>query len=219
MLALTAVLVVACSTLGQGVVALCGEPRWRWWSPALGYAVLLIVFGQITRVPRHLTALIVVALALAALPLLLSSVRGALREALPDGIGLGILLLLLAAIPFFATGRAGVLGASLSNDMSQHLVGAYFLRTHDSMLPTAAIGGDLITTGYPLGPHSLAAALTRLTGLDEERTFSAITLAIPVLTGFVAFGLLPTARRLARWAVATVVALGYLPAAYLAQGS
>src|SRR3954447_26776670 len=219
MLALTAVLVAACATIGQGVLALCGYARWRWWAPALGYAVLLIVLGQTIRVPRHLTDLVVIGALLAVAPLALRSVRAALREALPDIGGLGVLVLFLSAIPFFAIGRTGVLGASVSNDMSQHLLGAFYLRTQDSMLPAAAIGGDLITTGYPLGPHSIAAGLTRASGVGEEQTFSALTLAIPVLTAFAAVGVVPAAGRGARWALAAVVGLGYLPAAYLAQGS
>jgi hypothetical protein len=219
MLALTAVFVAACATIGQGVLAVCGYRRWRWWAPALGYAVLLIVVGQMIRAHGHLLTLVVIAALLAIAPLALRSVRAALREALPDLGGLGVLVLFLSAIPFLAIGRTGVLGATVSNDMSQHLVGAFYLRTHDSMLPMAAIGGDLITTGYPLGPHSIAATLSRVSGLGEEQTFSALTLAIPVLTAFAAVGVVPAARRGARWAVATVVGVGYLPAAYLAQGS
>jgi hypothetical protein len=219
MLALTAVLVAACATIGQGVLALCGYARWCWWAPALGYAVLLIAFGQLIRAHGHLLAMVLIAALLAIAPLALRSVRVALREAVPDLGGLGVLVLVVSAIPFFAIGRSGVLGASVSNDMSQHLVGAFYLRTHDSVLPAAAIGGDLITSGYPIGPHSIAAGLTRVSGLGEEQTFSALTLAIPVLTAFAALGVVPAARRGARWALATVVGLGYLPAAYLAQGS
>ena len=103
--------------------------------------------------------------------------------------------------------------------MSQHLTAAYWLWGHQGMLPAAAIGGDLITTGYPLGPHSLAAGLSHGLGLGEVRAFSALTLAVPVLTAFAALGVIPTAPRPARLALAAVVGLGYLPAAYLAQGS
>src|SRR3954452_933604 len=219
MLVLTAVLVAACASLGQGVLALCGWQRWAWWSPALGYAVLLIVFGQAIRLPHRLTGPILISAALAVAPLVLRPVRRALREALADGIALSILALLLAAIPFFATGRTGILGASVSNDMAQHLTAAFWLRTHDSMLPVAAIGGNLITTGYPIAPHSLAAGLSHATHIGDVRAFSAETLAIPVMTVLAAFGVVPAARRGARWALAVVVGLGYLPVAYLAQGS
>ena len=216
---LTAVLVGACFTIGQGILAVCGFRQWTWWAPVVGYAALLILFGQMIRVPNHQRALIAVAVAGAVGAFVFPLVRSAVRESLTDAVPVGLGLLLLAAIPFFAAGHTGILGASVSNDMSQHLTGAFWLRTKQSMLPVAAIGGDLVRTGYPLGPHAFAAALTRASGLGEERAFSAVTLAVPVLTGFAALGLVPTARRGARWALAAVIGLGYLPAAYLGQGS
>lgn len=216
---LTAVLVGACFTVGQGIVAVCGWRRWTWWAPAVGYGALMILAAQIIRFPAHPRALIALAVAAALGAFVFPLVRASARESLPDAVPVGLGLLLLAAVPFFAAGHTGVLGASVSNDMSQHLVAAYWLEGHHGLLPYAAIGGDLITTGYPLGPHALAAELSRASGLGEERAFSAVTLAVPVLTGFAALGLVPTARRGARWALAAVVGLGYLPAAYLGQGS
>lgn len=219
MLLATGLLVGACFVLGQAVVWLCGWERWQWWAPALGYGVLMIVFGQAIHIPNRQTELLVIVTAAAVVSLALPFVRRAAREAALDGIVLGIGLTLLAAIPFFAAGYAGILGVSLSDDMSQHLTAAYWLRDSTGTLPVAAIGGDLVTNGYPLGPHGLAAALNRGLGLGEVRAFSAVTLAVPVLTGFAAVGIVPAARRAARWALAAVVGLGYLPAAYLAQGS
>jgi len=219
LLALTVVLVAVCFVLGQGILAACGAAQWRWWAPALGYAVLLIVGGQVVRIPHHATAMVVVVVAATLGSLALAMVRRALREAGPEALVVGIGLTLVAAIPFFAIGRPGVLGASVSNDMSQHLTAAFFLRTGHGLRPAAAVGGDLIASGYPLGTHGLASLLTRVSGLGEERAFAAITLAIPVLTALAALGLVPTARRGARFSLAAIVGLGYLPAAYLAQGS
>src|SRR4051794_790468 len=219
LLLLTAALVALCCVLGQGVLAACGWSSWRWWAPTLGYGVLLIVFGQFIRIPNHQTLVIAIVLVAAVAALAFGGVRRALAEAWLDAVGLGVLVLLAAAVPFFASGHAGVLGPTLSDDMSHHLLGAFYLRTHDSMLPAAAIGGDLITDGYPMGPHGLAAALTRATGAGEATAFSAITLAVPILTAFAALSVVPDARRGARWALGLLVGLGYLPAAYLAQGS
>ncbi len=219
MLLLTAALVAGCASIGQGVLALCGARRWRWWAPTLGFAVLLSFGGQVLRIPNHETAMVVVMLLAAVAAPAFPRVRRALVAAAPDAVLFGIGLILLAAIPFFATGHTGVLGASVSNDMSQHLSAAFYLRTGEGMRPAAAFGGNLITTGYPLGAHGLAALLTRSTGLGEEQTFSAITLAVPVLTAFAALGIVPSAPRAARWGLGTAVGLGYLLAAYLAQGS
>ena len=219
LLLLTAALVAASFLLGHGILALCGWRRWNWCAPAVGYAALLIVFGQLVDFPRHQRAMIALVIAVSVAALVLRPVRRAVRESALDTLVIGVGMILLAAIPFFAAGHPGILGASVSNDMSQHLTAAYYLRTLQGELPVAAIGGDLINTGYPLGPHGLAAALTRVSGLGEVRAFSAVTLAIPVVTAFAALGLVPTARRAARWGLAVVIGLGYLPAAYLAQGS
>lgn len=219
MLAYTAALVAVCFMLGQGVLALCGYAEWRWWAPALGYGVLLIWFGQVVRIPNHGGAQVVIALVAALATLALPLVRRAIREAFFDGAVVGVGIILLAAVPFFAAGHTGVLGANVSNDMSTHLLGAYWLRTEASTLPLAAIGGDIITTGYPIGPHALAAAIVRASWFGEERAFSVVMLAVPVLTAFAVLGVVPAARRGARWALAAIVGLGYLPAAYLVQGS
>jgi hypothetical protein len=218
MLLLTAALVTACFLLGQGILALCGASRWRWWAPSLGYAVLLIVGGQSVRIHPGL-AMALVAVLITVATLALPMVRRAVVEAAPEAVPIGVGLILLAAIPFFATGHSGVLGATWSNDMSSHLTAAFYLRTGDGLRPAAAVGGDLISTGYPLGSHGLAALLTSLSGLGEEQSFAALTLAVPVLTAFAALGIVPSAPRAARWALAGIIGLGYLPAAYLAQGS
>ncbi|HYZ30329.1 MAG TPA: hypothetical protein VE570_14800 [Thermoleophilaceae bacterium] len=218
MLLATGLLIAVCFVLGQAVVALCGWERPQWWAPAVGYAVLLILFGQLIRLPNHQTALIGVAVLGVVAALALPAVRSWTREVGLDALTLGIAITLLASIPFFTAGYAGILGANVSNDMSQHLSGAWWLQHRQGMLPVAAIGGDLIKTGYPIGPHAVAAELSRALGLGEVRAFSAVTLAVPVLTGFIAFGIVPAARRAARWALALAVGLGYLMAAYLAQG-
>ena len=217
-LSATLLLVAACFALGQAVLFLCGWPAWRWWAPALGYAILMIVFGLVVHLRSQQWILIVLALVAVAASLALPYVRESLRAATADGLVLGIGLLLLAAIPFFAAGHVGILGANVSDDMSQHLTAAWWLHNDTEQLPVAAIGGDLITSGYPLGPHGLAAALAQL-GLGDVRAFAAVTLAVPVITGFVAFGIVPEGRRVPRWALAAAIGLGYLPAAYLAQGS
>jgi hypothetical protein len=219
MLLATGLLVAVCFVLGQAITFLCGWRDPQWWAPALGYAALLTLFAQLVRVPRHPRDLIALAVVASVVSLLFPFVRRSIRQTLPDLLVLGIGLTLLAAIPFFAAGYAGILGASVSNDMSQHLTAAAWFNDRSGVLPVAAIGGDLINTGYPIGPHALAAELSRALGIGEVRAFAAETLAVPVLTGFIALGIVPAARRSARWALAAVVGLGYLPAAYLAQGS
>src|SRR5438309_5691944 len=90
LLALTAALVAVCCALGQGLLALFGWREWRPWSPALGFAVLLIVFGQVVRIPNRQGIVIALVLVAAALALALRPVRvgllGAGRDLLPLGL-------------------------------------------------------------------------------------------------------------------------------------
>ena len=79
MLLATVLLVAACSLLGQAVASLCGWSGWRWWSPALGYAALMIIFGLAVHVPSHQRLLLVLAVVLVVASLALSSVRRAIR--------------------------------------------------------------------------------------------------------------------------------------------
>ena len=104
--------------------------------------------------------------------------------------------------------------------MSQHLTGAWWIRTHGSpLLPTAAIGGDLIRSGYPLGPHGIVAALTAGTGAGEVKSFSALTMLVPIVGALAALGALPKAApRAGRFIAAAMVGLCYLTVAYYAQG-
>lgn len=219
LLLLTAGVVGASFAAGQGAAALCGCREWRPWAPALGYGILLVLGGQALRMPGDAVgALVLIGLALA-VSLALPAARAALGGDGLRALALAAPLIAVAATPFFAAGYVGALGASVSNDMSTHLLGAFWVRTGDSLRPMAAIGGDIVSTGYPMGPHGLVAALTALTGAGEETTFSAITIAVPVLTAIAALGLVPASRRPARWGLATAVGFAYLPIAYTAQGS
>src|SRR5262245_601040 len=102
MLSATGLLVAACFVLGQAIVFVCGWPTPRWWAPALGYAVLMIVFGLVVHVRGQQWVLTALALIAVAGCLALPAVRASLREASLDGLVLGVGMLLLAAIPFFA---------------------------------------------------------------------------------------------------------------------
>ena len=112
LLALTILLVLICCVLGQGVLTVCGWERWRWWAPIVGVAVLLIVDGQVVRLPGRATTGAIVTVILVLVALILPGVRRGLAEAAPEGVPLALFVLLLAAIPFFAYGHAGTLGVT-----------------------------------------------------------------------------------------------------------
>jgi uncharacterized membrane protein len=124
------------------------------------------------------------------------------------------LVLLIASVPFIVNGRVGILGVGLVNDdMASHLLIADWLNTRVGDMP------GLIRHGYPVGPHALAAGLSEGLGTGLIEAFAGMTLATPVITALVVVEALRGVRPLARVAVAALVSLPYLAAAYLAQGA
>jgi hypothetical protein len=210
----TAIGLVAVSTaIGAGILAASGARRLSPAAPVVGLAAAAAVAWWTVRLPGHgLTALLVLlALAIAAGVFAgwrLDGVRSDLAAYAPAAFA----TLLAASIPFAAEGHFGVLGTGFNVDMSQHLFAADWLADPEGLSPS------LVRNGYPLGPHGLAAAAA---GLGGELTiaFTGVTIAVPVIVAIAAgaaLGRLPRARALF---VATLTALAYLAASYLAQGA
>jgi hypothetical protein len=211
---ISAIVVVAVSvSIGGALMVLCGTRAWTWRSPPVGLAAVLVVGTLAARLPgRAATALVAIAVVgLAATAILVATRTGpppvpAALIAAVAGFG--------AALPFIVNGRVGVLGAGLVNDdMASHLVMADWVATHAGLEP------GLIADGYPLGPHSLAAALGELPGVDLVEAFAGFTIAIGVLAALTALAVLRL--RPLPWlaAGASLAALSYLGASYLAQGA
>ena len=134
------------------------------------------------------------------------------RVPVADVVPLGAIVLLVTLLPFAATGRVGIVGVLNNADLSGHLVLADALRTGP---PPAHL---FFGPGYPSGPHSLAAAMTAF-GTEVDTSFTAILLAVPVLTALAALAGLPALTRVRRLTIAALIGLPYLGAAYLAQAS
>jgi hypothetical protein len=212
------VIVAASLACGEGISRLAGRPSHSAVTPAAGLATLLVVCGVAVKVPGHaVTAAVAagIAVAIALWALLRDPV--ARREL--TGIRVGALVAvagaaLVTAIPFAASGRMGILGQGLVNDdMASHLLFAEWLQSHVGHTP------DLIKDGYPLGPHAIVAAVTKVTGASLVEGFAGLTGAIAALTGLTAYAALAGARPLLRAPAAILVAFAYLAAAYLAQGA
>ena len=86
------------------------------------------------------------------------------------------LALLVAAIPFYVSGRSGVLGVSLNNDTSVHLVWAEALRS-DRMAELYPL-----PDGYPLAPHALMAALAAVTAIAMDEVLNGLLIATAAVT-------------------------------------
>ena len=209
-----AVLAVCAASLaiGQAAIALCGQRRWSWLSPAVGLALLCAVCWGTVRLPGHgtISALAVLALTLAAVLFLHGRVEG-VGEALRAGAPVAVLALLAASLPFVAEGHFGILGTSFNPDMSQHLLAADRLAHGEA--------SQLLRQGYPLGPHAIVVALSKGLGVGLVQGFTGLTVAVAVLaplTALAAFADLPPLRRTAG---ALLVGIPYMAASYFAQGA
>ena len=185
-----AVLLAASVTVGLALWRLSGWERASFCAPAVGFALLLVVTEIASRLPgRTVTACAVAgALVLGSLVVLVSA-------PFPGGSGLGggtlmvALSLLLVGLPFIAGGGFGILGEGDNNDMAVHLGAAYWLQTH-------AVQQDvmLVKPGYPLGPHALAATLGTGLRVSVVQGFTAVMLAVPMLTALAAYAGLERVR-------------------------
>ncbi len=208
----SAALICAASLLvGRAILALAGRRSWSWLEPGVGLAAVLAVTGVLARAPGHgasvtlgLVALLIVAALLAWwLPY---EAPGALRAGLP----VAIVLVLVLAVPFAVSGRWGLLGVGFNNDLGLHLAWAEWLRSGFGPVPD---------TGYPLGPHGLAVATATLPGIGLGQAFLGEIVAIGVLTGLTALGVLRELAPGRRVLAAAMVALPYLAASYFAQAA
>jgi hypothetical protein len=203
--------VVAAALVGQALFALCGRREWSWLAPAVGLALLSALAWGTVRLPGRETAALIAIGAVSIVALLylrgrVSGVGGALRIGLPLALASAV----AASLPFIVEGRFGILGTGLNPDMSQHLFAADHLLSGDSE--------RLISSGYPLGPHSLVVAATAL-GPGLVQAFGGLTLAVAViatLTPLAILDELPVWRRIVG---ALLVGFAYMVASYLIQGA
>ena len=209
-----AVLAVCGASLayGQAAIALCGIRRWSWLAPPVGLALLLAVCWGTVRLPGDgvVPAILVPLLLIAAVGFLRGRVEGG-GEALRAGWPVALGALAAASLPCIAEGHFGILGTSFNPDMSQHLLAADRLADGH--------GSQLLTQGYPLGPHSLVVALDKGLGIGLVQGFSGLTVAVAVLAPLTALAAFAQLRALPRTAAALVVGLAYVVASYFAQGA
>src|SRR3954467_4591961 len=210
-----ALIVAASLLLGAAIMAIAGLPRHSAAGPATGISALLVICGIAVKLPGHaVTAAIVVGVALVACLFVFGTSRlpaGAFRV---GAIVVVIGAALVAAIPFAASGRVGILGQGLVNDdMASHLLFTEWISTHAGPTP------DLIKGGYPLGPHAIVAATTKVSGASYVEAFAGLTGAIAVLLALTAYGALGGLRGWLRVPAAVLASSPYLAAAYLAQGA
>lgn len=197
--------------IGQAVFALCGRRTWSRLSPAVGLAALTALAWGTVRLPGEGTASIVaIGVVGVASAIYLRGRLEDLPRSLRVGVPLELAAIAIASLPFIVEGRFGILGTGLNPDMSQHLLAASKL--------AAGEGGRLLDAGYPLGPHALVVAISKL-GPSTVHAFDGLTLATAVSMCLAPLALLrrlPVPRRIAG---ALLVGLSYMAASYLVQGA
>ncbi len=201
----------AAALVGAAILVACGRRRWSRLAPAVGLAALCPLAWWSVRLPGEgTTAIVVLGLVAAvaaayALPRV-EDLRGALRR----GVPLELAAVALASLPFVVERRFGIIGTGLNPDMSQHLFAVDRL----------ASGGSerLIEAGYPLGPHSIVAAISSI-GPSTVQAFDGLAIAIAVATCLVALGPLESLVAWRRIAGALLVGFAYLLASNFVQGA
>lgn len=200
-------------TLGRGICVLAGQERSPWLAAPLGLAALMVISEVAISLPGHGWTAVGAVLIASGASLLVCRRRGAGGLALLDALPVGGLVLLLATVPFLVNGRVGVLGVSYLNDTHWHL----FLA--QGLLEPAIRHLDDYGIGYPVGPHAVAATFARGLGSSVDNTLTGLLVAIPVLTGLAALGLLTDLTRARRWLAAVLAAVPYLAAADYVQSA
>jgi hypothetical protein len=195
--------------VGRAVMCLLGRGERSWLEPAVGLAVLLVACSTAIRLPGHIVTAIVVFVLLLAAALLYLRGRAWGPEAARIALPAALLALLLASIPFIASGHIGIPGVGVNNDMGGHLIYADWLEDRQGPAPR---GVDI---GYPVGPHGLAATVSEVIGSEPLRGLLGLLLAIPVLTAVTSTAILWTYSPVARAVGGALVALPYMAASTL----
>lgn len=198
--------------LGQAVLRLAGAGEWNWLAPAVGLSLALLVATPTNHVPGR-TLTVAIALGLATVAAAVWCLRSPPHRPPLTGLLASIPVALLTLVPFLAAGRGGILGVTVDNDMAVHLV---FV---ESYLSSAVAAVNLLPGDYPLGPHAMAALLSKGLGIRGELAFSGWTMAMPVIIAWTSLAVARRASLFGKVVLATVVGMPFLIAAYYGEGS
>ena len=204
-----ALILGASFVVGQALFCACGRRERSPLAPAVGLGLICAVAWLATDLASSAWAGLgaIAVLTVGGITLLrFEPASGGTEGALPAALG----AIVLGSLPFLIEMRFGILGTSLNPDMSQHLFAVDRLTN----------GGEerLIAEGYPLGPHALVAALSKL-GISFVHGFAGLMLATAVAATLAPLGLLRDLERNRRILVALIVGAAYLFASYFVQGS
>ena len=213
--ALSAAAICVCSlAAGYAVWRLAG---FREWSPLvgpLGLATIEIICGAVVHLPGRRTSAAVLVLIVVATGVVLAARSLRLRD-LSDTLIATFLGAMVAALPFFAWGRVGILGVTDNADMSAHLLLAD--GTGSGHKPLGIDPGWY--TNYPTGPHALVGTLHGALRVAIDAGFNGLMIATLAMSVCAALALVRDARPVMRFIGALVGGIPFLGAFYIVQSS
>jgi len=238
-----AVILLASLVLGRALLHIVGLSVHTWLGGVVGFAVLTIACPLLIRLPgRGITVAVLLGLAMIGGMLYLwredrggrllarraptaEPAAGDAAETGPPGEGhpqstwaLGVLVALIilvaVSLPFAFNERNGVLGEGVyTNDQAAQLYWTDWLQHGLGPEPNA------VRFGYPTGPQSVAATVAEATNTSLLDSFNGLLLAIPILTGLTALGVMGALSPSRRVIAASLTALPFLAASFLAQSA
>ena len=235
----TALLILAASFVaGRALLYAFGRARPTWLSGALGFAVLVVLAPLLIRLPgRAVTAAVVLGVALVGALVVLrgrffaqraaSSAQqaGSGRQVAGRGQDSGraphvatlvtvVVVVAAACLPFLFNERVGILGEGVyTNDQAAQLYWTDWLQHGFGPEPAA------VSFGYPVGPQAVAAVAAEAAGASLEETFDGLLVAIPALAALAALSALSQLPPVRRVVAASITAVPYLAASFLAQSA
>jgi hypothetical protein len=130
------------------------------------------------------------------------------------GVLVALIVVVVASLPFAFNERNGVLGEGIyTNDQAAQLYWTDWLQHGVGPEPNA------VRFGYPTGPQSVAATAAEATNSSLLDAFNGLLIVIPVLTALTALGVMGGLSPPRRVIVASLVAMPYLAASFLAQSA
>lgn len=199
-------------SLGQAALRLAGAKEWSWLAPPVGISVAMLIAAPAMAVPGRSTTMAVLLGVLTVAAILWCGRSPAHRPPL-SGLLAALPVAALVLIPFLAVGRAGIIGASLNNDMASHMW------IVEGFLSQRVVDVTALPSDYPYGPHAMVAAIVEMLGVGVDHAFAGWTMALPLLNAWTALALVRRASWLGKALTATVVAMPFLVAAYYGQGA
>jgi hypothetical protein len=233
----TALLIVVASFVaGRALLFAFGRRRPTWLSGAVGLAALVVLAPLLIRLPgRAITAAVVLGVVLVGSLVVMrrgffaekasgeqaeggqqlaGSAQGAGRAPHLATLATVVIVGIAACLPFLFNERVGVLGEGIyTNDQAAQLYWTDWLQHGFGPEPSA------VRFGYPVGPQAVTAVAAEATGASLEDAFDGLLVAIPVLAALAALAALAELAPVRRVVAASLTAMPYLAASFLAQSA